>query len=152
MKCALEMNVVVMDACEKVRLEEEARQERIALFNERIKLNAIKFCEEVIAPALEEEAVHCGRKLYLRLANQDGWRGEYPGCASLLEEKRKAYADGRSSYSPTGYEFHLPTVVEYLRAHCYEVGYGSSSYSHYGSGSQRGYYLSVIIPKEPCEK
>jgi len=151
MKCALEMNVVVLNAKEEARLEELARKERIAQFNKQAKMNAVRFCEEVLAPMLEEKAKNCGRYISLTLDDGNNYWNEYPGCASLLEEHKRAYADGRSSFTPTGYTFHLPTVIEYLTQHCYAASYRRTHYMRYNSGAQKAYFLEVCIPKNPCE-
>lgn len=151
MKCALEMNAVVLDAKEEARLKELARKERIDKFNKQAKINAVRFCEEILAPMLEEKAKKCGRYISLTLDDDNGYLNEYPGCASLLEEHKRAYADGRSSFTPTGYTFHLPTVIEYLTQHCYTAKYSRTSYMRYNSGAQKAYFLEVCIPENPCK-
>ena len=152
MKCALEMNVVVLDAKEEARLKELAKKERIARFNKQAKVNAVRFCEEILAPMLEEKAKKCGRYISLTLDDGNNYWNEYSGCASLLEERKRAYADGRSSFTPTGYTFHLPTVIEYLTQHCYAASYRKTYYMRYNSGAQKAYLLEVCIPENPCEK
>lgn len=154
MKCALEMNVVVVDAlnAEALRKQEEAR--RIQREIASAKENAILFCENEIAKMLEKVAKSGGRWCTVVLGSHETNRSHFKGLnfVSCLKADGDVYANGDKSYQMAGSPMALDAIVQHLLSFCYEVTVHEGwEYKTYMCGAQKSVRLEIHIPESvPC--
>ena len=154
MKCALEMNVVVVDAQNAEVLRRKAEAERIQRQILAAKENAIRFCEEEIAKVIEKTAESGNRWCKVLLGSHSMMSDPFRklGFVSRLKADGTVYANGEKSYRMVGEPMDLATIVQYLRSFCYKVVTVESwEYKTYMCGSQKSVRLEIQIPESvPC--
>lgn len=133
MKCANE----IVNVATIANAEREAERIRRTMMLEN---NSIKFCEEVIAPKLEEAARN--GKTSVEVVVGTDFRGS---VVFALVRGKQTYADGSPSYNE-GDHISLEVIEMYLKSFCYRMSanyYSSGLWRCYGCGSQRGYKLTI---------
>lgn len=154
MKCALEMNVAVVNAKNAEAMRRKAEAERIQRQILAAKENAIRFCEEEVAKVIEKTAKNGGRWCKILLGSHDVMFDDFRklGFVSRLKADGTVYANGEKSYRMVGDPMDLATIVQYLESFCYEVeAVESWEYKTYMCGSQKSVRLEIHIPESvPC--
>lgn len=154
MKCALEMNVTVVNAQNAEALRRQAEAERIQRQILAAKENAIRFCEEEIAKVIEDTAKKGNRwcKVLLGVHYQMFDPFRKLGFVSRLKADGTIYANGEKSYRMVGEPMDLATIIQYLESFCYKViPVESWDYKTYMEGSQKSVRLEINIPESvPC--
>lgn len=154
MKCALEMNVVVVDAQNAEALREQARQAEIRRNKAGAEEEAIRFCETEIAKRIEQTAKQGKRwcKVVLGLHYLYGDPYTNLGLCSRLKSDGSYYANGDRSEVMYGAPMSVDAIVKYLESFCYRVVVQEGwEYKTYMCGSQKSVRLEIQIPESvPC--
>lgn len=122
-------------------LEMATRQQAILAEKKNME-NAKKFCENVVIPTLLEQVNKGDAFVYGYFYFED------EGFAKPVIPDGLAYSTGELSYhpDPQSAPLHIPTVVKYLKDHCYHVTDNRCTYRQYGSGYHRGWVIHVYLP------
>lgn len=154
MKCALEMNVVVVDAQMAEALREEARQAEIRRNKACAEEAAIKFCETEIAKLIEQTAKQgkrwCNVVLGLHYWFTDPYANQ--GLCSRLKCDGTYYANGDESEVMYGAPMSVDAIVKHLESFCYKVVVQEGwEYKTYMCGAQKSVRFEIHIPESvPC--
>jgi hypothetical protein len=147
MKCALDFTIIKAEAEAKYEEELRLEKEKKARALQEAKERTIKFCETQVNMALEEAAKSRKNGIFYYFGDKDYFEDDnylYP-----LTEKKKFYADGRSSFNKDDYHpLCKKTLIEYLNQFCFDVKIENWTYYHYGSGSQRGKKVTITFNGE----
>lgn len=154
MKCALEMNVVVVDAQNAEALREQARQAEIRRNKAGAEEEAIRFCETEIAKLIEQTAKQGRRWCKVVLGLHYWFTDPYAdqGLCSRLKSNGSRYANGDKSEVMYGAPMSVDAIVKYLESFCYRVVVQEGwEYKTYMSGSQKSVRFEIQIPESvPC--
>lgn len=145
MKCALE--ILAMRelaeqnyAAEQARLDEECRIQHMGIIED-----TFSYCENVIGPTFEKQALRRETPMY-RLKgviekDRIGNKIFYP-----LTVESKKYANGENSYSPNHRSpLDVVSLHNYLKNYCFTVEFEESTYKQFGRGECNGYTMWVTI-------
>lgn len=140
MKCAREL--VEM----RQKAKEEWERKRDKAFAVLLK-SSIEFCETVISPALEKEALELKKdkiETSIKLATGiDSYDNE---VLRPLYQEEETYADGSLSYNYDNKIAYSKVFIEkYLEEHCLSVNWIKTSYKCYGLGTRNAVYLTVEV-------
>ena len=137
MKCASELREI------RQKATEEYEKGRIKTLAELLK-NSIEFCETVISPALEKEALSAEKdviKICIKLAHE---KDSYNNEVLYTLHQGTIYANGSLSYTYDNKIAYSKIYVEkYLQEHCLSVDWVKTSYKKYGFGTCNAVYLIV---------
>lgn len=146
MKCIaelLEMREIAVEN-ERIRqLELDRKAQEDFLY---YTAKTIEFCENTVAPALEEIAVKTIKEIKLNFKitamNTDRLGNEF---FHLLKSEGHIYADYRESFEPRGDWFSIEVLKAYLDKHCIKCELVPMEYWRYGCGCHKGYDLKIFI-------
>ena len=125
------------------KAKEEWEKEKVKTLAELLK-NSIEFCETVISPALEKEALSAKKdviKICIKLANE---KDSYDNEVLYSLHQGTIYANGSLSYTYDNKIAYSKIYVEkYLQEHRLSVDWVKTNYKRYGFGTCDAVYLIV---------
>lgn len=145
MKCAAELMMMKTTAILEHQLEEERKDEECRAKQFAIVKNTIDFCENVIAPQLEKQAINinvpdiCYR--FQAVLSNDRLNNTH-FCP--LKEDTIKYNDGTPSFSAGTEIYDYETFKAYLSNFCFDVQKYPSSYKSYGLGKRPCAILEIL--------
>lgn len=147
MKCAMEL--MEIGATKAMRIAEERAMakykavEKQRLRKERMIAYTKQWCEQVVAPMLEEYA---SRGNVRPMCNLWFSGNNKSTVVQYLEPTESNYADNRHEACSASEDIHIPTLKEYLAQFCYNLKpIGHNDYWIYWSGKQEGYNWEVTV-------
>ena len=125
-----------MVSCTEIKLltkqaEERERQKVIAYVN-KIKEETREYCSAVVSKQLQDAANIPSHKMIIYTRTPDG-----RGMANVCEKD----GDNKDTYSASGKNIHIETLVEFIREHGFEVTNELGSYKY----SARTHYPAQVI-------
>lgn len=153
MNCALELAVMKKEAEIIYEEELERERERRRIIREKAKERTIKFCEEVINPALIETAKERKNFIIYKFGTDSDYQYNHnTEYLYLLEKDKVYYADGRASYSKNEENYlHKETLIKYLNQFCFTIKEEKAYYSHFGSGELIAINIIISFEENPCK-
>jgi hypothetical protein len=147
MKCMAELLEMREVALENERLRQLELDKQAAITFHGIACNTIKFCEEVIAPQLEEIAIGSVKEIKIELRISDFHKDRLGNLLfNQLKYGGKPYVDNRDSYDRLWRVDYSKEVLEkYLADHCLKTTWVADGYWSYGNGYKDGYILRISI-------
>lgn len=141
MKCALELLAI---SAEKKRENEVLKAvkeaQELAKMREKAKANTVKCCQ-TLENILEKEAAN-GEDLIATLHIDLDFKN--PGLAYILDERRRMYADGRSSFAHNWYDrIDLDYLEQWFNKYCFKVEIKDFNYWWFGVGKCSGKTIEV---------
>lgn len=141
MKCALELLAI---SAEKKRENEVLKAvkeaQELAKMREEAKANTVKCCQ-TLENILEKEAAN-GEDLIATLHIDLDFKN--PGLAYILDERRRMYADGRSSFAHNWYDrIDLNYLEQWFNKYCFKVEIKDFNYWWFGVGKCSGKTIEV---------
>jgi len=116
------------------RAEERERQKIIDYINQK-KDETREYCSETISEQLIKRADIPSHKMIIYTKIPDG-----RGMANICDRD----GDDRDTYSPTGKDVHVETLVDFIREHGFNVTIEQGQYKY----SARTYYPAKVITIE----
>ena len=129
----------------QIRIKHEAimreieKAEKFVLFAEK----SIEFCDTVLSTLIKDATEKGQYKIEFYCGALAGYCCDYDNTYQATKADGTVYANGKKSYDTYGPKFHLPTVIEYLKANGYEVSEYNMYYMCYGSGECKGKQLFI---------
>lgn len=147
MKCMAELLEMREVALENERLRQLELDKQAAITFHGITCNTIKFCEEVIAPQLEEIAIGSVKEIKIELRTSDFHKDRLGNLLfNQLKYAGKPYVDNRDSYDCLWrVDYSKEVLDKYLADHCLKTMWVKDGYWSYGCGYKDGYILRISI-------
>lgn len=146
LKTVVEIRETTAQAIEAEKIRTAQAHARAMIHVAQVTTDTVAFCETVVAAAIEHAANRGNTYLNHWLDEELVWWGredEYGIARLIVLDGKTKYADGTPSRRAGGREIIPSVMVDYLRAHGYNVSVGKEWYKWYNMGDQLGHYLEV---------
>ena len=153
MKCALEIVTMTEIAKENKRKEEEAKDLACALAHQKAFEDSIKFCEEVISPFFENNALKGEIKEYTitGVYREDRLGNKHWHPLKYDEDYQYSSTSMKISKVPNySIAYDIETISQYLKQFCYKVIITTDFYNRYGWGTCQGTKIIIAIDTPQC--